>query len=269
MIHFLIMLIVLFVLILGLYTSVMIGHWLGEKQVAKHPAHKLEVVTVAETSVFALLGLLIAFTFSGAYDRYETRKMQIIVQANAFDTAYNYLDVLPKKYQADMQNLINSYMEVYLTAYNHLPFMNIVEHYLDQGLVIEQKIWNMAVKSANEMNNSSVAQSVLESLSVMFDSVHTGMDLTRVHPPAIIFVLMLMLSALGALLIGFVAAESNQKRNLHTICYVLLTAIIINVIFNLEFPRTGFIRSNSFDNILVDVKDRNNRSFSSDFSILQ
>lgn len=41
------------------------------------------------SSVFALFGLLIAFTFSLAPDRYETRRHLVVDEANAIETAYS------------------------------------------------------------------------------------------------------------------------------------------------------------------------------------
>jgi hypothetical protein len=38
-------------------------------------------------------------------------------------------------------------------------------------------------------------------------------------------------------------------------CYVLLTTFIIYLIINLEYPRVGFIRFSSFDNMLMDVRE--------------
>jgi hypothetical protein len=62
------------------------------------------------------------------------------------------------------------------------------------------------------------------------------------------------LATLGAFLAGYNAAESQQKYPLHILCYVLLTAFTIYIIINLEYPRLGFIRFNSFDAMLLDVR---------------
>ncbi len=48
---------------------------------------------VIEGAMFALLGLLIAFTFSGAAERFERRRALIVEEANAIGTAYLRLDL--------------------------------------------------------------------------------------------------------------------------------------------------------------------------------
>lgn len=267
MIHLLIVLVALIGLIVILYISVELGRWFGVIQLKRHPKHKLEVMTVAESSVFGLLALLIAFTFSGAYERYENRKLHVITQANAFDAVYNYLDFVPNKYKARIHKNISAYLDAYLDAYNHIPFTSLVDSALDRALALEDQIWHDTVLAVGDIANVSIGQSVAQAIINVFDTSHTGISLTRVHPPGIIFILMVVLAALGAFLIGYDAAESKQKRHVHVLCYVLLTAFIINIIINLEYPRTGFIRLNNFDSILLDAKNHNNNAEPGFFSL--
>lgn len=261
MIHIFLVLLVLLLLVLVLYIGVALGRWFGQKQLETHPTHKLEVVKVAEGSVFALLGLLIAFTFAGAYDRYEARKLHILEQANAFDTVYNYLDFLPRSERTNLHDTINQYLNMHLDAYHHEPFAKLIDQALDRALELEDKIWLTAVKASAQIQNTSIAANFIAAVNVMFDECHTGMNLSRVHPPLVIFGLMIGLAVLGAFLIGYDAAESKQARHIHTVSYILLTALTIYVIMNLEYPRTGFIRLNNFDHILLDARDHNNASY--------
>src|SRR5438093_11636659 len=50
---------------------------------------------VVDGGVFALLGLLIAFTFSAAASRFDTRRQLVVQEATAFGHAYLRLDLLP------------------------------------------------------------------------------------------------------------------------------------------------------------------------------
>jgi hypothetical protein len=46
-------------------------------------------------AIFGLMGLLIAFTFSGAASRFDERRHLIVQEANAIGTFYLRLDLLP------------------------------------------------------------------------------------------------------------------------------------------------------------------------------
>lgn len=265
MIHFLLVFLILVSLLLILVACVALGQWFGRRQLLMHPKQKLEVVKVAEASVFALLGLLIAFTFSGAYQRFENRKIHILEEANAYDAALYYTDVAGVQFQEHLRQNIYQYINLQLAAYHHFPYVHLVKHDLDQALMIEQRIWKITVAACLANPNQGMAQLLMQSISDMFETAHMGMNLCKVHPPAIIFLLMIFLAGLGAFLIGYDSTENKQKRPIHTICYIALTAVTIYIIMNLEFPRTGFIQYEYFDKIITDVRDHSNTFFSNLF----
>src|SRR6185503_8225075 len=71
------------------------GRRLGIRRLAQEPQGAGQSFGVVEGAVFSLLGLLIAFTFSGAAARSDTRRELIIQEANNIGTAYLRLDLLP------------------------------------------------------------------------------------------------------------------------------------------------------------------------------
>src|SRR5437867_3724039 len=50
---------------------------------------------VVDGAIFALFGLLVAFTFSGAAQRFDHRRDLIVAEANDIGTAYLRLDLVP------------------------------------------------------------------------------------------------------------------------------------------------------------------------------
>ncbi len=58
------------------------------------PEGARSITGAVEASIFALLGLLIAFTFSGAGDRFEARRELITEEANSIGTAWLRIDLL-------------------------------------------------------------------------------------------------------------------------------------------------------------------------------
>jgi len=254
MLRFLLVFLFVVILVLILIASVRIGRTFGRYQMHKNPKHKLEVITVAESSVFGLLALLIAFTFSGSYQRFETRKLHLVEEAIAFDTAYKHIDLVAGKYQPILRAAIKQYFDAHLRAFANVPNLNIIHQDILLAQSLEEKVWQTTVLACEATSNQSLAQSALDAIDNMFQVAYMGQKLTRIHPPAIIFWLMLGLAVLGAFLIGYDTAENKQKRHIHTICYIILTSVTIYTIMNLEFPRVGFIQMGFFDQMLVDVR---------------
>jgi hypothetical protein len=58
-----------------------------------------------EAAVFALLGLLLGFTFANGISHLDQRRDLIVREANAIGTAYLRLDLLPATQQPEMRRL--------------------------------------------------------------------------------------------------------------------------------------------------------------------
>jgi hypothetical protein len=82
-------------LFLGMLMVLEIGRRIGARRLAEDPKGAEAGVGTVEGAIFALLGLLIAFTFSGAASRFDTRRQLVIEETNDIGTAYLQLDLLP------------------------------------------------------------------------------------------------------------------------------------------------------------------------------
>ena len=89
-----------------------------------------------EGAVFALLGLLVAFTFSGAAARFDTRRQLIVEETNAIGTAYVRLDLLPADAQPTLRARFRQSLATRLEAYRKLPDVAAVRAALARSATI-------------------------------------------------------------------------------------------------------------------------------------
>jgi hypothetical protein len=75
-------------LLAGILISLEVGYRIGRHGSKHNPERGFEVVGAMEAAIFSLLGLLLAFSFSGATSRFDTRRQLIVQEANAIATAY-------------------------------------------------------------------------------------------------------------------------------------------------------------------------------------
>ena len=104
-------------LFVGMLVLSEMGRRAGQRRLARDTEGFAKGTGAAEAAVFGLLGLLIAFTFSGAAGRFEDRRHLITDEANAIGTAYLRIDLLPTDAQPAMRALFRRYAEVRATAY--------------------------------------------------------------------------------------------------------------------------------------------------------
>ena len=107
--------IVALLLVIGLFFGMLVllevGRRIGIRRLAKDPEGAEAGVGTVEGAVFALLGLLIAFTFSGAASRFDTRRQLIIEETNDIGTAYLRLDLLSAEAQPGLREKFRQYVE--------------------------------------------------------------------------------------------------------------------------------------------------------------
>jgi hypothetical protein len=75
-------------LFVGMLVCLELGRRIGERRKAGDPEGARQGVAAVEGAVFGLLGLLIAFTFSGAASRFDGRRQLVVTEAINIDTAW-------------------------------------------------------------------------------------------------------------------------------------------------------------------------------------
>jgi hypothetical protein len=132
-------------LFVGLLVCLELGRRWGTRQLQRDPEGARTGAGAVEGAVFALLGLLIAFTFSGAAARLDVRRAQIVDEANAIGTAWLRLDLLPEEAQPAVRELFRQYVDSRLTAYRKLPDIAAAKAELDRSLALQSQIWRQSV----------------------------------------------------------------------------------------------------------------------------
>lgn len=207
---------------------------------------------VVEGAVFALLGLLIAFTFSGAAGRFEDRRNLIVDEANAVGTAYLRIDLLPAAAQGEMRDRFRRYLDARLAVYRALPDLEAANEHLASANRIQQEIWMRAV--ADSADSQSARMLLLPALNEMFDITTTRTMAAQAHPPHVVFGLLFVFALCAALLAGSAMARPQSRHWLHSATFAFALAGSVYVIIDMEFPRVGLIRVDAFDKILVELR---------------
>jgi hypothetical protein len=240
----------------GLFAAMLafqeLGRQLGVRRALHDPEGARAGAGVVDGAIFALLGLLIAFTFSGAASRFDERRKLIVEEANAIGTAYLRIDLLPATVQGEMRDRFRRYLDARLAAYRAVPDMDKVNAELARATALQQDIWSKAVATTA---GTPAAVIVLPALNQMIDITTTRTMAARAHPPAIIFVMLCGLALLGALLAGNATASAKRRDWIHMATFAIALAGAVYVILDLEFPRLGFIRVDAFDAVLVELRE--------------
>ena len=232
-----------------------IGRRSGSRALAGDESARPAGLGTVETVAFGLLGLLLAFTFSGAATRFDARRAQIVEEANDIGTAWLRLDLLPEAAQPKLRDAFRRYVDSRLETYRKIADSDLAgaRATYNRSAVLQNEIWADAVAACREAP-SQASVVLLPALNAMIDITTTRMAATDMHPPKIIYVVLGVISLVCSLLIGYQMGASAARSWLHVLGFAAILAFTLYVILDFEYPRLGLIRIDDFDKYIVQVR---------------
>ena len=105
--------------------------------------------------MFGLLGLLLAFTFSGAAERFDARRALIVEVDNDIGTAYLRLDSLPPEAQPELRDLFRQYVDARLAFYRKILYPEAAQAEMARVNQLQNEIWVRAVTASQKTGTTT------------------------------------------------------------------------------------------------------------------
>jgi hypothetical protein len=217
-------------------------------------SHKTAQESVAvENAIFALFGLLLAFTFSGAIERYDKHRDLIVEETNTIGTAYLRLDLLSAKAQPELRQLFRDYVTSRLHLYDAVS-----TEISPDSERLQHDIWKQSVAAATSPeSNVDATKLLLPALNSMIDITSTRQNAFNMHPPVVVYLLLLCFSGGAAFLAGYSMA-SRGRSWFHMFALTLAVTLTIYATLEIEYPRQGFIKLADSDRNLITLRNSMN-----------
>jgi hypothetical protein len=227
-----------------------VGHRVGTHRIHEDTESVRMGLVSVETAVFGVLGLILAFTYSGASTRFELRRTVAVQEANALGTAWLRLDLVPQPAQADLKEKMRRYGRVHVAAYDALPDYNAVHAKLAQAKSMQSEIWVAAVAAVRDAP-APAAQLVLPAINDLIDMTGTREALAEVRTPGAILTLLMVLAVACSFLAGYgLAGAKPTSRRLHMVGFAVVLTGVIYIVLDYDHPRMGLIRVDFADDAL-------------------
>lgn len=240
----------------GLFLSMLLCIELGRRLRRRAGAAHTDVpgATAMQSAVFALFGLLLAFTFSGAMSRYDTHRQLIVQEANNIGTAYLRLDLLPADTQPALRQTFRDYTQ--LREQTLLGSNGAIDTGNRTGS-LQQKIWNDSFAAATRPGaNPDANKLLIPAINSMMDITATRKNTFHMHPPPIILFLLFFLACASALLAGF-GMTGTRPSWLHSIVFAAVISLTIYTTLDIEDPTSGLVTlsgNQAFNDLLQTMR---------------
>ncbi len=237
--------------VFGLFFSILLCIWLGQKL-----GHRLletrgeeagAGVGLIEGGVFALLGLLVALTFSQAVSRFDQRRGMVVDEVNAVGTAELRIDLLPADLQPQMRDAFARYKQSRIDAYANSARFSEFKVGLAKSAVIQREIWALAIEGGRRPDGlPAINMQLLPALNQMFDITTTRAMALVTHTPVVVYLVMWVSALVASFLAGNAMGKGRNISWVHAISFAVVMTLALYVMIDIEYPRIGIVNLDSF-----------------------
>ncbi|MBK9386789.1 MAG: hypothetical protein IPN34_18395 [Planctomycetes bacterium] len=217
------------------------GHALGRRSPACAEDASAPGSGLIHSAVLALLGLLLAFCFSQAYERFQHRRELIVAEANAVGTMRLRLDLLSAAERSAARTELREHTEARVLAWEYANGMEAQTRELARADRAEAALWSRMVSVTITPEGAPLRMLLLPPLNELIDLSAERLAYIHAHPPLPVGILLFGVALICALLSGMGFASRNRLPIFHVATFALLCAGTIYLIFDMEYARFGLV----------------------------
>src|SRR6056297_1614347 len=236
------------VLVVLLPTFAILGFLTGRRNRNRKIASGDEVdLRAGEASlgaIMALLGLLLAFSFGSALSLLESRKSDIITEANALGTAYLRAAYLPEPSRSELMSALHDYARTrIIPETGGIVSTEDARAFIERSLAAQERLWPLTVDATTaEPLPPAIATFVDGAVNTVLDAHQVRMRSVSV-PVSELSQVMVVVTALAALfLLGNRARMAGRALTWRTYTFAGLLVLVMVTVLDVQRASQGFIR---------------------------
>ncbi len=190
----------------------------------------------------ALLGLLLAFSFSMALGRHDQRRLAVVAESNSIGDFYTCASLLKEPHRSQLQGLIREYARDQLEPLSEY----VTAPAMDQSLRRSQSMHaRMTDVVAQAIDHTPIALGLTNTLNNLTSAHASRVAAYDEILPMSIAVLLLISSVIPSFLTGTKHGETHKLNCFGTFSFIVMVALVVFVTLDLNQPRRGLIQVSS------------------------
>jgi len=213
-------------------------------------------VTLA--SMMALLGLMLAFTYSFSMSRADLRKNAIVTEVNAISTAFLRADLLPEPGRSELRKRLFEYAESRWVEPGTIGTLKELEKVVDRSVEIQSKIWP-ALKSALRQKGDVTGPEkalLVSAVNDVLDAHTRRMAVIYDRLPTPVLALLVLIAGVSLAVAAYNLEIRNRFSRWRMTLFALILASLMYIILDYDMMMRGLIQvdHSSLDFLIQDMK---------------
>ncbi|MBB5190147.1 hypothetical protein HNQ50_000869 [Silvimonas terrae] len=199
-------------------------------------------LSAVETGLFGLLGLLLAFTFSGAASRFDNRASLLVDAANALHGVILRADLYPPAERNALRTDLRAYLETQIAFYEQEHDAAARNAITARSDILQAQIWQKVAAWSREPANAFASTQTTNALDRAFSLAASRQIAAQARMPHAIVWLLFIMAIATAYTSGYVHGANGRFSWAGYLGFALLTAMVVYVTLDLDNPGQGLIR---------------------------
>ena len=215
------------------------GYRLGGHRERKAKPEYAPHVQALVTTTMGLLALVLAFTFSFAASRFETRKQMVVEEANTIETTFLRAGLLPDDRGPKVRAMLREYVDLRLQVIE----LGNVDQVLQRSHELHRELWKQAEAAGREQPNSIVVGLFVESLNktIELHAIRVKVAI-RSGIPGVMWAALFVVAILNLMAVGYHAGLVKTPRSPTVATLVMSLTVVLMLTADLDHPQEGALK---------------------------
>jgi hypothetical protein len=189
-------------------------------------------------ATLALLGFMLAFTFSFTATRFDSRKQLLLDDVNSIGTTYLRAGFLPEPHCAEVRSLLRKYVDLRVELTQHPEKIKSI---IEQSASLQEAMWKHAEEvSKADIKNPDIVSLFMESLNETIDLQTKRITVALVYRiPDVMWVALLCLLILSMFELGYLFMKSKKPNWIIILAVSLAFSVVILMVITFDRSERG------------------------------
>lgn len=211
---------------------------------------------VVLTSMFALMGLMFAFTYSMGMNNYDANKKAVIMEANELSTAFLKANLVADPGRTELKKKLLEYART--RAFTWGSYTNSEERRTELRNTLKQQaeLWLTTTQVVDQGDRGPISSSLVAAINDVIDAHTIRLAAILDKLPRVVIWMLLFLAAASLGVAGFNAGIQGRMSRFRMSALTLVITCLMVIILDFDRPLDGLIIANDFsiDNVIAEME---------------
>jgi hypothetical protein len=195
---------------------------------------------VLQGALVGFMGLVLAFGLSLAVGRYESRRADVVAEANTIGTTYLRAQTLAEPVRSESLELLRDYTDVSIALSHTVPGSAEHRRVIADSEDHQRRLWALAGQALDDAPVASAPRLYVDSLNDMFDAQTDRVYGLANRVPTAVLLLEVAGAAIAIAALALHLATFGRAVPAVLVASLLVTVLLV-VTFDLDRPTRGLI----------------------------